>query len=717
MSTTPLVIQTKVDLSGFQQFTGAAASVQTATEQMAQKFAAAGLSANEVKSALQNMGISAGEAAAAVQSMGTAAEEAGARTTRSLTDARFAAQLLGQELGVHIPRAMTTLLARSETLGPALNAAFAGIAIAGFIELAVQAGEKLANLISETYIFTKAQQDLYNQLRRDNVSIAADNEQQKKDQRDIALIGLDQVDAARLRLQYSEQDADAAKERLGTTQNELSNARAQVNALAAQAEQLRNMPQSTAVGRGIVPSNAARQLADVQTQLETATQRVTALSSSFAVLQKDSAVAGDQVEASAKKLADALREAGGKYAELLASTFEQGAEYSEKMAKADLEAVTKDMEAREKAAKEQIDFSTEVSEKQIEQEQKAAEESARKRAEIFNQENNEELQIAIENAKRKAEAENVAAKSAGGLGPTAGLDARRAAIDEEYEAEREAVLKRISLLDGENAADVAKAQELSQKLIQLKQQQVDAQAKLDQEYQAKFQQVATGIINGPFDTMINALIAGKEKVGLIFEQMGASLLSSLTRTLANMALQWIEHWAIVKAETLLGIAQTNAATASGNAAKAALTSATNTSIAISEAGVAAAGAFASAMVALPFPVNVSVAPEAAAGALATGLSFASVAAQEEGGFTLGTGLSLLHPSEITMPADVSQAFRNIQAAGANPATAGGSGGGSAIFAPTIHALDAEGVDRVLAKHQRLFQKHAAKWLRNGALSR
>lgn len=46
----------------------------------------------------------------------------------------------------------------------------------------------------------------------------------------------------------------------------------------------------------------------------------------------------------------------------------------------------------------------------------------------------------------------------------------------------------------------------------------------------------------------------------------------------------------------------------------------------------------------------------------------------------------------------------------------GLGGGSQfVFAPTIHALDAQGVDRVLAKHQRIFKNRVDKVLRKKGL--
>ena len=42
---------------------------------------------------------------------------------------------------------------------------------------------------------------------------------------------------------------------------------------------------------------------------------------------------------------------------------------------------------------------------------------------------------------------------------------------------------------------------------------------------------------------------------------------------------------------------------------------------------------------------------------------------------------------------------------------GGGGNHNWSFSPTVHAMDAEGVDRVLTKHTSLFQRHVASTMR------
>jgi hypothetical protein len=54
--------------------------------------------------------------------------------TNSVTEARIAAQGLAQDLGIHLPRAATSFLAKLPEIGPLLSVAFAPIAIIGLIE-------------------------------------------------------------------------------------------------------------------------------------------------------------------------------------------------------------------------------------------------------------------------------------------------------------------------------------------------------------------------------------------------------------------------------------------------------------------------------------------------------------------------------------------------------------------------------------------------------
>jgi hypothetical protein len=95
------------------------------------------------------------------------------------------------------------------------------------------------------------------------------------------------------------------------------------------------------------------------------------------------------------------------------------------------------------------------------------------------------------------------------------------------------------------------------------------------------------------------------------------------------------------------------------------------------------------------------------GAPLAAATFAAVMAFEEGGIVPGVGKgdivpARLEPGEGVLSNKVMEGLRNA-------AAGNGSSGGDvhihAPFQPHIHAVDAEGVDRMLTKHHQVFQKH------------
>jgi hypothetical protein len=63
--------------------------------------------------------------------------------------ARESAALLGEEFGIHIPRALRGVLAESSIIGPALTTAFNGLAIAGFIQILVNAATTIGDFTAK----------------------------------------------------------------------------------------------------------------------------------------------------------------------------------------------------------------------------------------------------------------------------------------------------------------------------------------------------------------------------------------------------------------------------------------------------------------------------------------------------------------------------------------------------------------------------------------
>lgn len=139
----------------------------------------------------------------------------------STMEARHAAMMLGEETGVHIPRALSGLISRSETLGPIMARAFSGIAVMAFAELAVKAGEKLGDWISNTFIFTQAEKDLNTQLLASNKQIEEYATKTEALGRAFELIGEKGSKATDIKIQFNVDDILKAEATLRAAQDQM----------------------------------------------------------------------------------------------------------------------------------------------------------------------------------------------------------------------------------------------------------------------------------------------------------------------------------------------------------------------------------------------------------------------------------------------------------------------------------------------------------------
>jgi hypothetical protein len=101
-----------------------------------------------------------------------------------------------------------------------------------------------------------------------------------------------------------------------------------------------------------------------------------------------------------------------------------------------------------------------------------------------------------------------------------------------------------------------------------------------------------------------------------------------------------------------------------------------------DAGRAGAGAFASVMESVPFPLNMALAPAMATVAMTQTMAYGSF---DTGGLAQKTGLAMIHQGEIAMPAEVSSAFRSMAAGGP-------VGGGRTVHHHTTFNLHHNGPD-------------------------
>jgi hypothetical protein len=213
----------------------------------------------------------------------------------------------------------------------------------------------------------------------------------------------------------------------------------------------------------------------------------------------------------------------------------------------------------------------------------------------------------------------------------------------------------------------------------------------DKPWKTMFKSIQTGM-----DQMIRGILMGTQSIGQAFSRLGADLLVIMTEALAKILLKHIAHWVAVNVIEKSAALQSLATLLTGNAAKQATTSATNVAMVTSDAGVAGAAGFASAMLALPFPANVAVAPGVMAAAIASTLSMIPLAAAAGGwdvpGNIPGSGaLTLIHPREMVLPANIAQGVRSMTSGGGSSA----SSGEIHIHMGDVHATDSRGVEKLL----------------------
>jgi hypothetical protein len=119
-----------------------------------------------------------------------------------------------------------------------------------------------------------------------------------------------------------------------------------------------------------------------------------------------------------------------------------------------------------------------------------------------------------------------------------------------------------------------------------------------------------------------------------------------------------------------------------------------------DAAEAAASGYASVMEALPWPINVPVAAAWAALAFAGTMAAGAIKSSAGGDYQVDmTGPRYVHKDETILPSWAAQGWRDI-------VSRESSSGGSVVYSPTYHinAIDARGVEAILAKHGRAMTK-------------
>lgn len=189
--------------------------------------------------------------------------------------------------------------------------------------------------------------------------------------------------------------------------------------------------------------------------------------------------------------------------------------------------------------------------------------------------------------------------------------------------------------------------------------------------------------NRGMDQAIQGVVMGTQTMSQAWRRMFADMVVSQMEALAQLVLKFIEHQAAIIAITTFGIST-----------RTAMEDAANTHSRESDAKKGATSVWSSVLKALPFPLNVIVAP------IAAGAEFAAMMAFEKGGVVPSTGPALLHQHEMVLPAPIAQHVMETAGSGAGSRTITVNNHVSALDGADAHSVLVRNSNAVAAGVQR-----------------
>lgn len=597
----------------------------------------------------------------------------------SMMEARHAAMMTGEEIGIRIPRALAGVAARSETLGPLLASAFSGIALIAFAELLVKATEKFEKWIEDTFIFTEAMRVLDTLNKVINSDIEDQDKKLKGLKESYEEIGLKGSELSAKKFEFFNADQLAPAEQKLQEVNSavgyirggfddlgqavtIANAKInEFNASMPKDKQVKMLPDTA------TEEQALEALMAIQGDYQ---KRVAALEQEGANRQKEyEAEAAKEAEEVAKKrleIEDKINMAILKSHAELEKELEKGAEEQSRMMderlKSQLEYEEKSAEAVEKSADAQLKLNAAQAKAAAEAQadvvardkalglthQQVADEQ--KLVVLLEQQKQAELAIIDAKMAEAQAAMQVAQHSGPGGGQNVPDYNNALAAYQEYQAQRVQI-----------AADADK------KIAASTSQELKAEQKDYQSYLTNF--------NTTFANAFAQIEMGHETMGKAAQKVYQQMAESFLKNMAITMLAEIEGAMLHK--TL-------------NAQKQ-----------LSDAKGAASGAY-NALAGIPI-IGPIIAPIAAATA------FAAVMAFDEGGMVPMTQMALVHSGEAVLTPQQTENFREM--------TENGPGGDTHNYGDThIHAMDSKSFESFLKRNPGALSAgitHAAK---NGHLN-
>ena len=660
-------------------------SVNAARDQV-REYAAA---QREAQAAVRESARAQEEAAAAAHAEAAALEEAAAATQEyevDTTKARFAAQLLGRELGVPIPRALSSIAAQSSLLGPLLELAFPVIAATAFTSIVGETVTKITDLYYAWDEVTQAEKRAQEQAN--GLINAFAKETERAQELTYKIIGDTQGKVAELQAKA----ADIQLKVRSDDNTAIAQARANLEDLQRRAKAIEIKP--GAVGNEYQPTKDAQVaqagIDNARTALDTAILKQKNDQKELIDLNHQ---AGEAAQQQAEKAARAAEEVSRRTAEAARKAAEEYGRGVEEMVRQDEEAV--------KGSQRVTDALTEAWTAAIRKDQEAAEIAARatkERTEEYKR-NQQELQKLNEEQLKGSEIQDQVSASL--QEAELHYELATGGVTRLGAAHQEAAIRAAEYKEKLDQLDAAIAQvqsnyELSpeQRAIQTQQLQnqrdqvagqgqvaaIQDQTQIAQQASQPWVSAANQVSDAWIGAFNKILVGGRESwraAALAGEQMTMALIGDAEKYLQKK----IENYILEKVFHVQTEAAKVAATTSANATAATSTAAANVAMAESYAAVAAAAA-AAATAAIPI-VGPELAPAAAAATYADTSAYAALAAFDTGtSFVPRDGIAMIHQGETILPPPQADVLRDALSGGRG-SQSGQPGGLQLHYSPTF----------------------------------
>jgi len=583
-----------------------------------------------------------------IQADQSGAEEALKQVNNSLKEGTEAAEALSHVLDGDVAGAFKSLGELSKTLGAELGLAFSPAEIIAFVQVIADVTDKLSKLIADTFIYTDEQKALDAQIKSSNQVIAGYATDIKKLDDEFEKMGKTASQKTAIDIAKLKPQLDAASEAVRTLEEDLEDAK----------KNAANRDLINALGNAKAIPGLNDALGVAQQHLKLLNAQMRNLKEAF----REQHAAESELNAEAQKSKAAFAKAQtDKVATVNTATStiisidEKG---NQQAMAADFAAIKAENDAVIKAANEQLQTWDEGYKGQIEVAKIASETKIQLITQDFEKGKITQQQEIASIAQEK---------------------------EREMEIEKLTQQKRWALWDG----DKKKQQEIQNQIDKIIAQSKLVQTKAvtdglkaqEQQYRQVFSQIGNA-----FKTEIVGMIQGTETVAQGFAKMFNSLIGSFADYVAHKAEKKAEEWLIDKLFTGKKIGSETAAAT----------------------GIASMAGFASAMQALPFPINVSTAPAvaAAAGATASGMGAIAMGAAS---LAIGTdyvpmdGFAYLHKGEKVIPASMH-----------GPGYSGG-GGITVVVNHSVSAVDAASFQGHIRRHSNMIANEVTRALkRKGA---